>query len=111
MRFRERSSFWGGSSRCRRRLPLGDAGSLEYTVRREWTERLRMRTERRDLLPPEDLLGKRGHEGKFGLVVERGQAIGADHAIDLFLRPFLCGRVHQHRKEESQENRHGLVRA
>jgi hypothetical protein len=67
-----------------------------------------MPTERRNLLPPEDLLGKRRHEGEFGLVVKGRQAIGANHAVDFFLRLVLCSRVHQHRKEERQDDRNSL---
>ena len=69
---------------------------------------LRKRTERRDLLPSEYLFGKRGNEWEFRLVVECWQTIGADHAVDLFLGPVLCGRVHQHCEEESEDDRHGL---
>lgn len=55
-----------------------------------------------DLLPPEDFFCKRGHIGKLRLVFESRQTIGADHAIDLFLRLSLGFGVHQHGKEEGQ---------
>jgi hypothetical protein len=36
------------------------------------------------------------------------QAIGANHTVNLVLGPILCGRVRQHREEESLEDRDGL---
>jgi hypothetical protein len=67
-----------------------------------------MPTERRNLLPPEYFLRKRRHEGEFGLVVKGRQTIGANHAVDFFLGLVLCSRVHQHRKEERQDDRNSL---
>jgi hypothetical protein len=109
MRFRGRWSFSGGSSRCRRHLPSSDAGSLvRGKVRTSAKAIADERTERCGLLPTEYLLGKRRDERKIGLVVEGWQAICANHPVNLFLGLVLCGWVHQHREEESLEDRDGL---
>jgi len=61
-----------------------------------------LRTERRDLLPPEDFFCECGHVGKLRFIIKRWQAVGSDDTIDFLLCLVLGGGVHQHGKEEGQ---------
>ena len=113
MHFRGRLSSLEGSSRCKRHLLSSDAGLLECSGAR-WGKNINEEhsrtelTERRSLLPTKYLFGKRGHEEEIGLVVKGWQAVVSNHAVNLFLGLVLCGWVHQHREEESLEDRDGL---